>query len=274
MKQIIKHKGQDIYFKTFGETRDPAIFLLHGYMESSEIWDGFAPGFSDEYYVVCVDLPGHGDSESFSEVQTMESMADAVKDVADSLGIKKMHLVGHSMGGYVTMAFRDKFPEILNSYVLFHSTCFADTEEKRTNRDREKDLVRQGRKELIINTHISKVFANSNLERMDKEMKMVKRIADKTNDNGIISALEGMKIRIARCHLFEEGRIPILLVAGAKDNYIPVEVMTRMKSMSGNSSLLVLENSGHMGFIEEKRKAVKQLKSFFRSAIIHIYENQ
>jgi len=122
MKQKIKHNGQDIYFRTYGENRGYSIFFLHGYLESSEIWNEFAPVFSDEYFVVCMDLPGHGDSETLFEIQSMGAMAFAVKEVADSLGINKIHLVGHSMGGYVTMAFRDKFPDKLNSYVLFHST--------------------------------------------------------------------------------------------------------------------------------------------------------
>jgi len=95
MKQKIKHNSQEIYFKVYGKIQDPVIFLLHGYLESGEIWDDFAPELSDEYYVVCVDLPGHGHSESLSEIQTMGAMAYAVKEIADSLGIQKLHLVGH-----------------------------------------------------------------------------------------------------------------------------------------------------------------------------------
>ena len=266
MKQKVKHNSQEVYFKVYGKKQDHAIFLLHGYLESSEIWDEFAPELSEDYYVVCVDLPGHGHSESLSEIQTMDAMAYAVKEIAESLGIRKLHLVGHSMGGYVTMAFRDKFPEMVNSIVLFHSTCFADTEEKKMNRDREIELVLQGKKDLIINNHISKSFANSNLKKMGEMVEKAKQIALKTKDNGIISALKGMKMRADRCLLLVAGGMPTLLIAGGKDNYIPIEVMKRMKNLAGNSKLLILKNSGHMGFIEEKDKAVKELKTFFKTA--------
>jgi len=265
MKQKIKYNGQDIYFKTYGQNHGNTIFFLHGYLESSDIWSEFAPEFSDEYYVVCIDLPGHGDSEAFSETQTMGSMAYAVKEVADSLGINKFHLVGHSMGGYVTMAFRDKFPERLNSFILFHSTCFSDTEEKRANRDREIELVRQGRKDMIINSHVPKTFAESNLKKMSVNVERVKNIALRTKENGIVSALKGMKMRPDRCLLLVAGGIPFMLIAGKKDNFIPLESVRKMKSMAKTSTCLILEKSGHMGFIEEKDKSVKELKAFIES---------
>jgi pimeloyl-ACP methyl ester carboxylesterase len=265
MKKKIKHMGQDIYFATYGKAENPAIFFLHGYLESLEIWDDFAHEFTDDYYVVCIDLPGHGDSESLAETQTMGAMAYAVKDVADSLDIKKLHLVGHSMGGYVTMAFRDKFPDMLSSYVLFHSTCFSDTDEKRINRDREIELVRQGKKDLIVNTHITKAFADSNLKKMEKQVEKTIRIALKTKENGIISALNGMKMRADRCLLIVAGGIPLLVVASKMDNFISIDVVLKMKKMANNTEFVILRKSGHMGFIEEKDKAGKELKIFFNS---------
>jgi len=265
MKKKIKHNGQNIYFKTYGKNNGNVIFLLHGYLESSEIWDEFAPEFIDEFYIVCVDLPGHGDSETLFETQTMGTMAYTVKEVADFLKIDKFHLVGHSMGGYVTMAFRDKFPDRLNSYVLFHSNCFADTPEKRIKRDRDIELVRQGKKEMLVNEHILKSFTEPNLKKMSDNVDKATKIGLKTRDDGIISALKGMKMRADRSLLLIAGGIPLMLIAGRKDNYIPLEIARKMNSMAKNSTLLILDKSGHMGFIEEKEKSVKELKSFFNS---------
>ena len=265
LKEKILHKNQNIYFRTYGNNQKEAVFLVHGYLESGDIWIDFTVDLSNQYYVVCIDLPGHGDSESGSDVQTMEAMAMAIKSVADALHITKLYLVGHSLGGYVTMAFREMFPEMLKAYVLFHSTCYADSDEKKANRDREIELVMQGKKDLIINTNIPKAFADANLIRMETQLAMAKQIAFKTKDMGIISALNGMKIRADRSFLLVEGGIPLLLFAGKKDNYIPFEVMSGMKKMAKNSFLVILERSGHMGFIEEKRKSAKGLIAFFNS---------
>ena len=263
MKQKIKHNSQNIYFETYGNTKNHAIFFLHGYLESSEIWEGYANEFSEEHFVVCVDLPGHGESESLSETQTMGAMAYAVKDIAEYLKIEKLHMVGHSMGGYVAMAFRDKFPDMLSSYVLFHSTCYSDTEEKRINRDREIELILQGKKELIIKSHIAKTFADTNLKKMEKFVERGVNIALKTKDNGIISALNGMKMRADRSLLFIAGGIPLLLVAGKKDKLIPYDIMLKMKKLAKDAEFVLLDKSGHMGFLEEKDKSITELKNFF-----------
>ena len=95
---------KDIHYKTYGKNHGYALVFLHGYLESSEIWEHFAPLFADEYFVVCIDLPGHGKSPVTSGTHSMEAFADAVVSVAEYLGIQAFHLIGHSMGGYVSMA--------------------------------------------------------------------------------------------------------------------------------------------------------------------------
>jgi pimeloyl-ACP methyl ester carboxylesterase len=265
MKERIKHNGQDIYFQLYGGRENPAIFFLHGYLESSEVWNGFADSFAEKFFVICIDLPGHGDSEAHNETQTMGDMAYAVKAVADALKIQKLHLIGHSMGGYVTMAFRDKFPDMLLSFVLFHSHCFADSEEKRTARDREIELILQGKKSMIINAAIPRTFADSNLDKMSTEVEHIKQIALRTTENGIICALKGMKLRADRCLLLMAGGIPLLIIAGRKDNHIPYNTYIRMKNMAKSATMITLDKSGHMGFIEEKEKAQTELKKFLET---------
>ena len=252
-----------IFYKTYGKNHGYALVFLHGYLESSESWNNFAELFSDEYFVICVDLPGHGKSMVDSEDLTMEQMANAVISVTDQLEIPAFHLVGHSMGGYVAMALVDKYSGKLNSAVLLHSTCFADSGEKRANREREIQLVRKGKKELIINTNIPRLFANENLEAFSEQVESSKKIALQTSDIGIISALNAMKTRPDRSKVLAGTRIPVLLIGGRKDNLIPFEKMEEMKAFSPGINLVCLENSGHMGFIEEKGQAARELKLFF-----------
>ena len=125
------------------------VVLLHGYLESMFVWDDFVPLLYKRVRVVTLDLPGHGISEVRGECHSMEYLADVVRDALQALGIARCTLVGHSMGGYVALAFCERHPEMLDGLVLFSSTPNADTEEKRENRRREIALVRAGKKEQL-----------------------------------------------------------------------------------------------------------------------------
>lgn len=252
-----------IYYKTYGKNLGYSIVFLHGYLESSESWDNFAPLFEDEYFVVCIDLPGHGKSRISTEDGSMEKMAEAVISVTNHLGIFGFHLIGHSMGGYLALAIAEYHSDKLNSTVLLHSHCFADPDEKKANRNREIELIRSGKKELIVNTSIPNLYASTNLNLLADEIKNSLRIAMQTDENGIIYALNAMKSRPDRSHVLARSDVPFLLVGGTMDNHIPYARMEEMKSLNDKIELLKLEKSGHMGFVEEKEKLAIGLRNFF-----------
>jgi pimeloyl-ACP methyl ester carboxylesterase len=260
MISTITYHDANIRFSDIGNG-DPVI-LLHGYLESLEIWGSFADGLAKHYRVIAADLPGHGESGIFSTIDTMAVMADAVKHVLDHLDIGRAVLVGHSMGGYAVLAFEEIFPEITLGYVLFHSHALADTDEKRFNRDREISLVKEGKKTQFINVNIPNAFASENLQILAAEVENAKDIARDTPDHGIICALEGMKTRPDRQHVLRESMVPVLIVAGQKDNYIPFDVYQQHFSLAPKTNTLVLEHSGHMGFIEEKEKSLDGILRF------------
>lgn len=261
--KTLSHRNTQIRYELRGQAGKPAIVFLHGYLESLDIWMNFLPLLEDNFHILSIDLPGHGKSGTISTTHTMEELAEAVRDVMLSRNIRKVHMVGHSMGGYVALAFADLYVEYLSSCVLFHSSCFADTEEKRANRNREIDLVREGKMNVLVNTNIPMAFADNNLEEFSEEVERAKSIAADTDEEGVIANLNGMKSRPDRCHLFQKGNISYLLIAGKKDNYIPFDVAQNMADSGKDLELAVLEDSGHMGFIEEREKAAWILREFF-----------
>jgi pimeloyl-ACP methyl ester carboxylesterase len=235
------------------------MVLLHGYLETSEIWQDFVLKFPDGIRVISMDLPGHGDSGTWGSVHRMDDLAASVRAVLDAEQVDRIFLVGHSMGGYVTMAFAELFPERLRGYSLLHSTCFADTEEKKTNRDREISLVLCHKLKQIINVNIPKGFATDNMERFAKEVERARQIAHQNPEEGVMAILNGMKERPDRSHVLKDPSLPLLLIGGMKDNYIPVEVFEKLVSMAPHATVLRLEESGHMGFIEEEEEVVRVL---------------
>jgi len=240
------------------------LVLLHGYLESLHIWDDFAALMRNHFRVIRMDLPGHGESEAIAGVHTMELMAESVIAVLNTLSVDTFYLVGHSMGGYVTLAVAEYHMKRLRGFCLFHSTPFPDTEEKKENRDREIELVRQGKKDLIINVNIPKGFASDNLKKFRMDVERAKSIAFETPEEGIIAALKGMKQRPDRTSLMKENTIPMLWILGEKDNYINFQAVKERITLNKMGKLKLLGNSGHMGFIEEKDVCAECLLSFIR----------
>ena len=145
---------------------------------------------------------------------------------------------------------------------MFHSSPYSDDEEKREHRRREIELIDKGKKELIISYNIPRTFANSNLEKFAKNVDFVKEIALNTKDEGIKNALKGMMQRPDRHYVLRDFNNPVMLIAGVNDNYIPLKISKTIAKNAPNLQLEIFENSGHMGFIEEKEKAVKVIKEF------------
>ncbi|MEN8228020.1 MAG: alpha/beta hydrolase [Bacteroidota bacterium] len=257
MQKKINYKDVEVVYSDVGE--GPCILFLHGYLESGGVWEGFAELFRDRFRVLIMDLPGHGKSGTWGSIHSMEELAESLYALLEAEKIGKIFLVGHSMGGYVTMAFAEKYPESLMGYSLFHSTCFADSEEKKVNRDREISLVQCRKKRQIINVNIPKGFADDNVERLKSEVDRVRNLALGNPDNGIVAILNGMRQRPDRTHVLKDPQIPVLLIGGMKDNYIPKEVFEMLVDLAPHARVLRLKESGHMGFIEEPEAAARAI---------------
>jgi pimeloyl-ACP methyl ester carboxylesterase len=242
------------------------LVLLHGYLESLEVWNGFARDLAGKYRVVMVDLPGHGLSGQVSPVHDMDLLAQAVHTVLDALNISRCFLAGHSMGGYVALACLEAFPEYFKGVCLLHSTPFADTPEKQRNRDREIGLIREGKLPVICQVNIPNGFAPAHLETMKAEVDRVTRIAAASSPEGTIALLEGLKTRPDRQALFQTTRVPLLLILGLQDNYIDFQTMLATAQTASNVTVVTLEHSGHNGFIEEPVATIRALSEWMAHA--------
>ncbi len=261
VEKNIEYQGGLLWYDVQGEGR--ALVLLHGYLEAKEIWDGFSEELAVRYRVIRIDLPGHGRSEILGEVHTMELLAGAVRRVVDhEVPGEKVFLVGHSLGGYVTLAFVEEHLEKLAGFSLFHSHPLADTEEVRQNRQREIALVAAGKKEMIYTVNVPKAFAEENVERFRDEVERALEIAKRTPDEGIQAMLRGMMQRPDRRHLLENAPLPALWILGKGDRYIALERMEKAVHPSERVTRVVLEHSGHMGFIEERQRSLELIARF------------
>ncbi|PLW98998.1 MAG: alpha/beta hydrolase [Marinilabiliales bacterium] len=262
MCDFLEIRGKKIHYKVEGSGE--IVLLLHGYLESMEIFDDFASDLAKHLSVLMIDIPGHGKSECIGTIHSMNLMADIIKEALEQLNIDQCSIIGHSMGGYIALSFLDKYPEKVNKLCLLHSTPFADDDEKKQNRNREIGLIRQEKKELIYNINIPKAYANSNLDKFESNIKLGKKIAKNTSNQGIIALLEGMKMRRDYTNLLQGNASKSMLILGKKDNYIPFDLAFERLGTMDNLHILELNESGHMGFLEEKTETLLGIINFFK----------
>lgn len=260
MGKFFKSTCGTIHFEEHGA--GPVVVIIHGYLETSEVFSSFAQKLAGSFRVITVDLPGHGKSENTDSVLTMELMASVIAELVHYLNIKKIFLAGHSLGGYVTLAFAELFPDLLSGYCLLHSHPFADDKEKIEKRNIEIKLVGEGKKNLFIPFTISKLFATATLDEFSWAVERSRKIALAVPEETITAVLKGMMARPDRKSVLESGKVPCLWILGANDNLINCELIQSKVNIPANARIVVLHNSGHMGFIEEEDRSVSVITEF------------
>ncbi len=264
MEKELLFQGKKVSYYMKG--KGPTVVFLHGFLENKHIWDCFVEMPHKHFSCLSIDLPGFGQTEVFSENHTMDFMAQVVKAVTDAENIDSIILTGHSMGGYVSLAFAAKYSEKLKGLVLFHSQAAADDKQGKQNRNRTIDIVKRNHKDFISN-FIPLLFAEKNVEKFSKEIKQLKKASLETSAEGVIAALAGMRDRNDSCNLLETLAIPVFFVVGKNDRHIPLQKIILQLSLPSHSECLILDTVGHIGFVEAPEKIFPVLTDFFNRYI-------
>ena len=254
---ILKYKGLKVNYSSVGN--GTAVILLHGFLENKTMWKPFISKLSKQNKVITVDLLGHGKTGCLGDIHTMEDMAESIKAVLSHLRLRRVVLIGHSMGGYVSLAFAEKFPEMVKGICLMNSTTKADSEEKKINRERAIEAVKSNRKSFV-RISVTNLLRPKNRIIFKEELKKVKEEALKIPIKGIIAALEGMKMRKDRTQLFQKGSFKKLLIIGKHD---PVLDYNSLIEITNDTNIEVVEfQDGHMSHIENKEGFLTSLLHF------------
>ena len=241
----LQFQNSNIYYSAKG-TGNPLV-LLHGFLESSKIWEPFIARLAVKRQVVCIDLPGHGRSGIIGEVHSMELMAEVVKAVLDHLKISSATILGHSMGGYVTLAFCEKYPQNTSGIILLNSTPQKDTPEKILNRDRSIAVVKRNKK-AYVNAAISGLVAPGNNIKYKPEIEVLKEAAARFPTTGIIAALKGMKIRTNKVEVLKNFNKLKIMIIGENDSVLPYSEMVNVAKEC--KCKLFRMSGGHLSYME------------------------
>lgn len=255
-------KGKKIHFLDQG--KGSPVILLHGFLESVFIWKSLAERLSKNYRVISIDLPGHGQSDCLSTNISIDHMADIVIELSTLLSIEKAQIIGHSMGGYVGLAILEKDPKLVEQLILLHSKAGADSIEVKEKREQGKQMIKQ-HPSIFLKESLNNLFWKENTVRFKNDLEALINEAGQSPSIGYIEALEAMKVRPDRRHLLGQFE-NIVYIAGLHDPVIPYTVSLEEKGMLKSKAFESLDNSGHMGFIEEKDECEKIISAYLKIA--------
>lgn len=255
----LNYKNIPVHYTSQGEGK--TIVLLHGFLENSNMWKEIVPEISAKNRVICIDLLGHGKTGNLGYIHSMEEQAKMVKFVLNHLRLRKYTFIGHSMGGYVALAFAELYPDNIKGLCLMNSTAMADPEDKKSNRDRAVVAVKHSPK-TFIKMAVPNLFAEENRSKFIPEITQLTNEALELSQQGIIAAIEGMKIRKDRTAILKNAAYPMLMVIGKKD---PALDYASLIQQTNETEVVLAEFSdGHMSHVENKKDLIAVLQKFIK----------
>ena len=239
------------------------MVLIHGFCETHEIWNRFADNLSDTFRMLLPDLPGFGRSPLPRRSFTIQDIGMSMLGWLDELHLDRPVIIGHSLGGYVTMAMVDRQPDRFPGFGLFHSTAYDDSEEKKENRNKVIAFVKRNGVQPFIDSFVPGLFyQKGNPHEME-----IHQIASRTPAETLIAYSAAMRDRPTQLALLESFPKPILMIAGEHDASIPYDQSSAQSSLMRFPLFFGLKDAGHMGMFENEPKSIKIVKDFTNFAL-------
>lgn len=262
----IVFKDATIFYTVSGTGKK--IVLIHGFGEDGSIWKEQINFLKDHFCVIVPDIPGSGNS-SFLQDANIDIYAEIIKEILDTETQKapdaedqKITMIGHSMGGYITLAFAEKFPQYLNSFGLFHSSAFADEPEKIEGRLKAIDFIKTKGPNAFLKTVVPNLFTKEFLENNPEKISTLLENGKKFLAENLIQYYNAMINRPDRTAVLKTFNKPVLYIIGEHDLAIPLNISLQQCYLPAQSHVHILHQSAHMGMWEEKEKANTLLLNF------------
>lgn len=237
------------------------LILLHGFPFNGSLWHEQTRALGDHHRVITPDLRGHGQSPAPEGTYTMETMAGDVLRLLDSLDIDKAALMGHSMGGYVTLALWRLAPERFSAMGLICTHAWADTPAVRENRENQAHQVFVQGSAAIADAMAPRLFAPG-VAPDEPFIEQARTMMLNTRPIGIMGALRGMAARPDSSALLPGINVPVLVIAGDSDAIIPLQRAEAMAQALPNATLVTIENAGHMPMLEQPQATALAIRNF------------
>ncbi len=229
----------------------PTLVLIHGHGVDASIWDG-----------VCAVLLFDGsvlrpDFSQRTDLVSIDAYAHELHRQLQGANAKKSILVGHSMGGYIALAFAERYPELVQELVLFHSTAYADDDAKREQRKQTIDALKtEGTAPFIEKTMPKMVAPGFSAETIQQ---LISRYRALPTD-ALVAGMQAIANRPDRTHVLRDARFPVRLILGKQDQLITYDKTRTLAELSDKVTVATMETAGHLGMIEQTDEAAQLLR--------------
>ena len=238
------------------------IIFLHGFAEDGNVWQYQVDFLKDHYQLIIPDIPGSGQSAGACWINDINELAESIKAIIDAEQIINCTIIGHSMGGYITLALAEKYSQLLNGFGLFHSSAFADIEEKKQARLKSIEFIKTNGAYEFIKATTPNLFAASFTNGYPDKIQSLVENGKMFVEEVLIRYYEAMINRPDRTDILLSFTKPVLFIIGENDKAIPLETSLKQCYLPQLSYIHLLKNSAHMGMWEEKDKSNKILFDF------------
>jgi pimeloyl-ACP methyl ester carboxylesterase len=239
------------------------ILLIHGFCETHEIWNTFSKELSRDFRVLTIDLPGFGKSELLDNSFSITDVASKVLEWLKQLQIKSCVAIGHSLGGYVTLAMVEQQPETLKAFGLFHSTAYADTEERKLSRNKVIEFVSKYGVQTFIESFIPPLF----FDQSNKHILPLVKLASQTRPDTLVAYIKAMRDRPDRTNVLQYFEGHVLFIAGERDGGISSESIRKQAELAAKGIVTVLPEVAHMGMFEDEGTTCLKVRGFMREVL-------
>ena len=248
MQKSLLFRGEPMVYEIRGQGLP--VILLHGFMEDRRIWDSVLPGIENKYRWILPDLPGSGGSAFNASLQELKDFAELIPAILEQEGINEFVLIGHSMGGYISLAFAEKYPDKIRALGLFHSSSYADSAEKKESREKNIHFIQKHDPVLFVEQAIPGLFSESfKSEHPEEILKLTDRYANFSRES-LVLYLEAMKNRPATTGVLKSIAKPVLFIMGDEDKAVPIKDALEQCHLPRISYIHILTHTAHMGMIE------------------------
>lgn len=246
----------DIFFTDQG--KGFPVVLIHGFCETHEVWTRFAQQLSTTFRVLSVDLPGFGKSKSLPEGFSVADAASKINELLLQLEIRNCIPVGHSLGVYVTLEMVNQQASLFPGFGLFHSTAYADSDERKAARDKVIEFVSKNGVPAFIETFIPPLFH----DKANPDIPLAVKMALLTKQETLIGYAKAMRDRHDLTSVIKKFNNPIIFIAGEKDTVIPPETLQKLAKLAAKPHLYVIPNVAHMGMFEKEAETLNLIRGF------------
>lgn len=269
MQKTFDYKDATISYELTGNGL-PVIVLLHGFGEDSTVWSNQIAFLQNQYTLVVPDLPGTGGSyfKDTKNADSIEHYADLIADLLKHENIKNCIMLGHSMGGYITLAFAEKYSSILQGFGLIHSTAFADNEEKKITRQKGIAMMEEyGGYAFLKNTTPNLFSARYKIQHPEKVEELIEK-GKAFSVQSLQDYYKAMMNRPDRTSALIESNVPVLFIMGTDDVAAPIQDVLQQTHLPNTSFINIREETGHMGMWENTDKVNEAILEFVNYASI------